>query len=91
MTQPTLLDSALLRAAAVSNFTQGEVLCAADACVVVADAAAPLSPEAIEVVTAEGIATGLITVPNSVDEVVLLTQTCDLQFTTPDEHRGLDE
>jgi hypothetical protein len=57
--------------------------------VVVADAAAPLSPEAIEVVTAEGIATGLITVPNSVDEVVLLTQTCDLQFTTPDEHRGL--
>ncbi|HVB43657.1 MAG TPA: hypothetical protein VNF47_13260 [Streptosporangiaceae bacterium] len=89
MTQPTLLDLALQRAAAVSSLIQGEVLGAADACVVIADAAAPLSPEAVELITAEGIASGLITVPHAVDEVVLLTQTCDLQFTTPNEHRCL--
>ncbi len=89
MTQQTLLDAALQRAAAVANFIQGEVLSAADACVVLADAAAPLSPEAIHLTAAEGIASGLITVPHAVDEVVLLTQTCDLQFTTPDEHRCL--
>jgi hypothetical protein len=89
MTQPTLFDVALQRAAAVSSLIQGEVLGAADACVVIADAAAPLSSEAVEIITAEGVVSGLITVPHAVDEVVLLTQTCDLQFTTSDEHRCL--
>ena len=89
MTQQTLLEAALQRAATVSSFIQGEVLSVADACVVLADAAAPLSIEAAEIIAAEGIANGLITVPHAVDEVVLLTQTCDLQFTTPDEHRCL--
>lgn len=89
MTQPTLLEVALQRAATVSSFIQGEVLGAADACVVLAEAAAPLSREAAELATAEGIASGLIAVPHVVDDVVLLTQTCDLQFTTADEHRCL--
>jgi hypothetical protein len=89
MTQPTVLHLALQRAAAVCSLIQGEVLGAADACVVIADAAAPLSSEAVELIAAEGIARGLITVPHAVDEVVLLTQTCDLQFTTPNEHRCL--
>lgn len=89
MTQPTLLEAALQRAAAVSSFIQGEALGAADACVVLAEAAAPLSPEAVELAANEGIAGGLITVPHVVDDVVLLTQTCDLQLTTPDEHRCL--
>lgn len=89
MTQPTLLDVALQRAATVSSLIQGEVLGAADACVVLAEAAAPLSREAAEFATAEGISSGLIAVPHVVDDVVLLTQTCDLQFTTPDEHRCL--
>jgi hypothetical protein len=89
MTQLPLLDAALRRAAAVSGLIQGEVLGIADACVVLADAAAPLSPEAVELITAESITSGLIVVPHAVDEVVLLTQTCDLQFTAPDEHRCL--
>ncbi|MDQ3663287.1 MAG: hypothetical protein M3353_01315 [Actinomycetota bacterium] len=89
MTQPTLLEVALQRAATVSRFMQGEVLGATDACVVLAEAAAPLSREAAELATAQGIASGLIAVPNVVDDVVLLTQSCDLQFTTADEHRCL--
>jgi hypothetical protein len=89
MTQQTLLKAALERAAAVANLIQGEVLGAADACVVLAEASAPLSPEAADIAAADGIASGLIAVPYAVDEVVLLTQTCDLQYTTPDEHRCL--
>jgi hypothetical protein len=80
---------ALERASAVSTLIQGEVLGVADACVVLAQAAAPLSTEAAEVAAAEGIRNGLIVVPNAVDNVVLLTQTCDLQFTTSDEFRCL--
>jgi len=89
MTQPTLREAALQRAAAVACFIQGEALGAADACVVLAEAAAPLSLEAVELVATEGIASGLVTVPQVVDDVVLLTQTCDLQSTTLDEHRCL--
>src|SRR5262249_40668289 len=43
MTQPTLLEAALQRAAAVASLLQGEVLGVADACVVLAETAAPLS------------------------------------------------
>lgn len=88
MTQPAL-EAALQRAAAVSRFIQGEALAAADACVVLADAAAPLSREAADLARRDGITNGLIIVPQATDDVVLLTQTCDLQFTTADEHRCL--
>lgn len=54
-----------------------------------AEAAAPLSPESARVAVAEGMASGLLVVPHAVDNVVLLTQTCDLQYTTPEEHRCL--
>jgi hypothetical protein len=89
MSQPTLLEAALQRAAAVSSLIQGEVLGVSDACIVLAEAASPLSPEASEVAAAEGVPSGLIAVPNAVDYVVLLTQTCDLQYTTIDEFRCL--
>ena len=82
MTQPTYLD-ALRRASGVSNFIQGEVLAAEDACVTLAEASAPLSEEASRIAV-EG-SVGLIVVPTSVDNVVLLTQTCDLQATTERE------
>ena len=89
MTQPTLLDAALQRAAAVSSLIQGQVLGVMDACVVLADAATPLSPEAAQIAVAEGVTFGPIVVPQAVDDIVLLTQTCDLRFTTADEHRCL--
>jgi hypothetical protein len=90
MTQSTtLLEAALQRAAAVASFIQGEVLAVVDACVVLADVAAPLSSEAAHIAATEGITSGAIVVPYAVDDVVLLTQTCDLQFTTADEHRCL--
>jgi hypothetical protein len=89
MTQSTLIESALQRAAAVSGFIQGEVLGAVDACVVLADASGPLSSEAAEIAASEGADSGLIVIPHAVDNVVLLTQTCDLQFTTVNEHRCL--
>ena len=89
MTQLTLIESALERAAVVSSLLQGEVLGAVDACVVLAEASAPLSAEAADIAASEGTDSGLITVPHAVDNVVLLTQTCDLQLTTAAEHRGL--
>lgn len=89
MTHLTLIESALLRAASVSSLLQGEVMGAVDACVVLAEASAPLSAEAADIVASEGTDTGLIVVPHAVDDVVLLTQTCDLQFTTAGEHRCL--
>lgn len=89
MTQPMLIEEALQSAAVVSTLIQGEVLGAADVCVVLAEASAPLSSEAAEVAAAEGADSGLIVVPHAVDDVVLLTQTCDLQRTTPEEHRCL--
>lgn len=89
MTQQTFIEESLQSAAAVSAFIQGEVLEATDACVVLAEASAPLSVEAAEVAAAEGADSGLLIVPHPVDHVVLLTQTCDLQRTTPEEHRCL--
>jgi hypothetical protein len=86
MTQLTLMESALQRAAVVSSLLQGEVLGVADACVVLADASAPLSAQAADIAHSEGTGSGLIVVPHAVDNVVLLTQTCDLQFTTADEY-----
>lgn len=89
MTQATLITSGLQRAAVVSSLIQGEVLGARDACVVLAEASCPLSLEAAEVADSSGTDSGLIVVPHAVDDVVLLTQTCDLQFTTSREHRCL--
>jgi hypothetical protein len=89
MSQMTLIERSLQRAAAVSNLLQGEVLGAADACVVLAEASAPLSAEAAEIAASEGATSGLLVVPHAVDDVVLLTQTCDLQSTTTVEHRCL--
>lgn len=87
MTTPDVAyGAALQRAAVVMNLIQGEVLGIADACVVVGEAAAPMSPE-VELAAADhGITEGLIVAPYVVDNVVLLTQTCDLQETTPEEH-----
>jgi len=89
MTQLTLIESALQRAAVVSSLLQGEVLGVADACVVLAEASTPLSAEAADIAVSAGTDSGLIAVPHVVDDVVLLTQTCDLQFTTAAEHRCL--
>ena len=89
MTQLTLIESALQSAAVVSHLLQGEVLGVTDACVVLADASAPLSAEAADIAVSAGTGSGLIVVPHAVDDVVLLTQTCDLQFTTSAEHRCL--
>ena len=89
MTQLTLIENALQRAAVVSSLIQGEVLGVADACVVLAEASAPLSVEAADVAVSAATGSGLIVVPHAVDDVVLLTQTCDLQFTTPTEYRCL--
>ena len=89
MTQLTLIESALQRAAAVSSLLQGEVLGVADACVVLAEATAPLSAEAADIAASAGTHSGLIVVPYPVDDVVLLTQTFDMQFTTAAEHRCL--
>jgi hypothetical protein len=81
MTQPS--PGALQRAAAVADLVQGEVVSLPDACVTLADAGNPLSAEAIRVVAELGVSEGVIWVPqDGVDDVVLLSQTCDLQETT---------
>lgn len=85
MMQFEVLQAALRRAGAASRFIQGEVLEIADACVVLADASAPLSLESLEVARASEVTSGLIVVPHAVDQVVLITQTCDLQETTAEE------
>lgn len=77
-------ESALRRASTVDRLIQGEILNLADACVVVADAAWPLDDVSAEV-SAELGASGMVVVPEPVDIVVLLTQTCDLQTTTAEE------
>jgi hypothetical protein len=89
MTQPVMHEAALQRAAIVASLIQGEVLAIPDACVVVGDAAAPLSDETASLAAEIGVSEGLILVPHVVDDVVLLTQTCDLQVTTSGEYRCL--
>lgn len=76
---------ALGRAAAVAAFIQGEILAVADACVVVGDAASPLSEEVRVAAEDSGTTAGLVIAPQVVDDIVLLTQTCDLQQTTAQE------
>ncbi len=71
---------------ALAAMIQGEVLDLADACVVLADAAAPMDELSLAVQQEIRVDTGLITVPHPVDQVAMLTQTCDLQETTDEEH-----
>lgn len=85
MTRLEVLETALQRAAATSAFIQGEVLDVPDACVVLADASAPLTSTTLDWAETEGVTSGLVVVPHAVDRVVVLTQTCDLQVTTPTE------
>ncbi len=68
----------------VNGLMQGVVLALPDVCVVVADAAWPLD-DASEQVAAGMAEDGFIVVPEAVDVVVLLTQTCDLQKTNPEQ------
>jgi hypothetical protein len=84
-----LTGVALGRASAVSSFIQGEVLAVPDACAVVADAAYPLCEATSTYAQTVGVSNGLIAVPQVVDQVVVLTQTCDLQETTSGEFRCL--
>jgi hypothetical protein len=77
-------EDALRRADTVKGLIQGEVLELADVCVVIADAAWPLD-DSSEEAAAETSGTGLVVVPEAVDVVVLLTQTCDIQSTTTEE------
>lgn len=85
MTDEDIRGRAFQRAQAVKSYIQGEVLDVADACVVLADPAWPLSDRAVEAADDQNGA-GIIVVPEPVDLVVLLTQTCDLQETS-DEAR----
>jgi hypothetical protein len=90
MIQPVMHDEALRRAAdVVASLIQGEVFEVRDACVVIGEASAPLSDEASAQAIESEMDKGLIIVPHAVDEIVLLTQTCDLQQTTLDENRCL--
>lgn len=85
MTVPAL-EASLRRASAVQGLVQGEVLPLQDACVVLADASAPLSNAAAAAATGAGLSSGLVYVPqDNVENVVLLTQTCDLQETNAGE------
>lgn len=86
MTQETPYGPTFERAAAVARLIQGEVLGVTDACVVVGDAAAPMSDEMAVAVAESGVAEGLVVAPHVVDDVVLLTQTCDLQETMSEEY-----
>lgn len=89
MTQPAL-EVALQRAAMVCSLIQGEVLSLGDACITLADAGNPLSAAAVRVATEGGVHSGMICVPqDGVDDVVLLSQTCDLQATTATEYHCL--
>jgi len=84
------IGAALERASAVAQLVQGEVLAVPDACIVVTDAAYPLSDTAIACAKREGASEGLLVVPqDNVEQIVVLTQTCDLQDTTVDENRCL--
>jgi hypothetical protein len=66
----------------VASFVQGEVLEVPDVCVVVVDPAWPLDDSAAAMATSED--GDLAVVPTSSESVVLLTQTYDLQRTTPE-------
>jgi hypothetical protein len=75
--------------AATAAMSQGVVLALPDACVVLADASAPMDAISREVQLDLGVTDGLLVVPQPVDEVVLLSQTCDLQETTERQYHCL--
>lgn len=83
-------EQALQRASLVRLLVQGHVVALADACVTLADARHPLSDAAATVASNTGVDSGMIVVPqDSIDNVVVLSQTCDLQETTTDEYHCL--
>jgi len=86
MTKTTTGTTLPLETGALAAMIQGEVLDLADVCVVLADAAAPMDDLSREVQQAIGNDTGLMAVPQPVDQVAMLTQTCDLQETTDEEY-----
>lgn len=63
---------------------QGEVLVIPDACIVLAAVAWPM--DELSAAEASHASDGLVAVPQPVDLVVLLTQTCDLQKTSPESY-----
>ena len=84
------IGAALERANAVAQFIQGEILAVQDACVVIADAAHPLCQSSVDCADREAVSEGIIAVPqDNVEQVVVISQTCDLQETTADEYRCL--
>jgi hypothetical protein len=76
-------EAAYARAARVSNYLQGEVFDLPDICLVLADAMWPLA-ELSRTIADEAGGMGLVVVPEPVDRVAPITQTCDLQVTEPD-------
>lgn len=86
MTETAVHAAALQHASAVSALVQGEVLAVPDACVVVADAGSPLDERSARQKDETGLSEGILVVPHEVDEVVVLSQTCDLQFTTATDY-----
>jgi hypothetical protein len=75
-----------LPAGALSALVQGEGFDVQDACVVVADAKLPLHESSIERQEELGVEDGLIMVGHPTDQIVMVTQTCDLQRTTENEY-----
>lgn len=76
-------EAAYARASQVDAYIQGEVFDLPDVCVVLADAAWPLG-ELSRSAADEAGGDALVVVPEPVDCIALITQTCDLQFTVPE-------
>ena len=72
--------AAYARASQVRDYIQGEVFDLPDVCVVLAAAAWPLDELSRNVSTDAG-GEALVVVPEPVDRIALITQTCDLQVT----------
>lgn len=86
MTAASTASTMPLPAGALSALVQGEGFDLQDACVVVADAKLPLHQLSIEWREELGVEDGLIMVGHPTDQIVMITQTCDLQRTTEDEY-----
>ena len=76
-------EAAYLRASQVDAYIQGEVFDLPDVCVVLADAAWPLAELSKRAAEQTG-GDALVVVPEPVDRIAVLTQTCDLQVTAPE-------
>jgi len=76
-------EAAYARASQVRAYIQGEVLDLPDVCVVLADATWPLDELSRSVANNAG-GDALVVVPEPVDRIALITQTCDLQVTEPE-------